>query len=349
MTLREIAKLANVSRSAVSLALNGRAGVSDETRQKVLGIAREHGYIPRSIVKAEQVYKPVRAVRVLACVKSEVVGPEFHHAPFFAELIQGLQIENRRRGHYSLVFSTVTDESLQNQLAEIEADHPSEGIVLLGTNLSAKEVAAVQEVHENVVLLDAFFPTLNIDTVVMNNFMGAAQAVDHLAELGHSSVGYVGSHTRIQNFDQRWSAFRKEIDKKSISFNEKHKWLVTPTIEQSEEELSAELPKTKSLPSAVFCENDYLAIGLTKACNKIGIRVPGQLSIVGFDDIPQCTVVQPELTTIRVDKASMAEAAVSRLLHLVDNGGAGDQTSLSCLVSTRIVQRTSTTANDKQS
>jgi LacI family transcriptional regulator len=268
-----------------------------------------------------------------------VIGPEFHHAPFFSELIQGLEQENRRRG-YSLVFSTVSESSITDQLNDLERDHPAEGIILLGTNLSADEVESIQRIHPTLVLLDAFFPSLNVESVVMNNYMGAAQAASLVRRLGHIHIGYVGSHQRIPNFDQRQATFEEKIKAARLGIAREHRWFVRPTIDGAREDLTGQLRSTDALPTIAFCENDYLAIGLIKACVDVGVDVPGQLSVVGFDDIPQSSVVQPELTTIRVDKRRMASTALSQLINLAESGDRATKTS--CLIGTTLVERGST-------
>jgi LacI family transcriptional regulator len=341
LRIEDIARRAKVSKAAVSLALNNKAGVSEETRKKIFTIAKEVGYIPRSLIKADQIYNK-KYLRFLACVKSDVVSMDYHRAPFFMELIHDIEEQCQNLG-YSLTFSTLKFETYRQEIEKLEKEHPSTGIIALGTNLTPKEVRSIILSQPKLVILDSIFNLLNIDCIVMNNFQGAYSAAVHLIRSGHRNIGYVESHTRITNFEQRKEGFMTALQDHNITINKKDIFLVTPEIDEVYHEFKKIAnDRANTLPSALFCENDYIGIGLIKALNELNVKIPERVSIIGFDNIPQTTIISPELTTIHVDKRKMARMAVQRLNEIIEND---DSTSIKIIIDTKLVERESCSAH----
>lgn len=336
-TLDDIAQKANVSKSAVSLVLNNKEGVGEETRRKILNIAKELGYVPRSLIKAEKLYSPSNVIRFLACIKEDIVSTNYQNAPFFFELLHALEDQCRIKD-YSLVVSSLSLEQLEEGIKKLENNHPSNGIILLGTNLTSTEVETVISVQSNVVVLDAKFDLLNVNAVVMNNSLGAHQAASHLMKLGHENIGYVQSRTRINNFEERKSSFLSTLSKNNIVILDENYFDIHPEISQAKKDFKEVLKKrdTKSLPTALFCENDYLAIGVIKALQDSGIKIPDDISVIGFDNIPQCKIISPELTTIQVEKDKMGKMAINRLIEVIQNK---DTMGVEMMINTSLIVR----------
>jgi len=317
MTIEQIAKLAKVSKSAVSLALNNKPGVSEATRNAILGIAKANGYIPRVMVKADQVYDPVKVIRVVAFVKQEVVHGGYHHEPFFSELISGLEEENRKQG-YTLFFSTIEGDNFLQELQRLEMEFQSSGILVIGTNLTEEESLMIHDAYPNSVIIDTCYPHIPGNFVVMNNSLGGAQAAKHLISNGHRSIGYVESKIRINNFDERKQAFVREMERNGLSLYKSNIFQVCPIMEKAQNDFYSYLERGDKLPTALFCESDNIAIGVLKALQKFGLSVPEDISLIGFDDIPHCTIVSPTLTSIRVQKDIMGAEAIKKLIQLVE-------------------------------
>jgi DNA-binding LacI/PurR family transcriptional regulator len=337
MKIAEIARLANVSKAAVSLALNNKPGISEQTRERVLKIVRDSGYIHRSLVNAEQIYNSTKSIRFLACIHSDVVSPQYHMAPFFTELINGLEKQCRAKG-YALIFSSVKIETLAEEIEVLEKEHISGGIILLGTNLTAEEVDVVARFQPNLVILDALLELLNVNSIVMNNIMGAYTAASYLLNLGHRHIGYVQSKNRISNFESRKRGFETALKEKGLEVNSKDLFTVGDTIENAQKEFREIIASVNSLPTALFCENDYIAVGIIKALQEMSINVPEQVSVIGFDNIPQATIITPELTTIHVEKEKMGALAVKRLIEIIEKK---DLAKIKIMIDTQLVERRS--------
>ena len=319
MTIEEIARLAKVSKSAVSLALNNKPGVSAATRETILEIAKANGYIPRVMVKADQVYDPVKAIRIVACIKEEVLHDGYQHEPFFSELINGLELENRKQG-YTLFFSSITAGDIPKEIEKLESEFQSSGLVVIGTNLTREEAAQFHASHPNTVIIDTLYSECPGDFIVMNNFQGAREAADFLIRSGHRKIGYVQSRVRIKNFEERKQAFQARLGEQDLEPGKDWIYTVNPIIDKAQKDFEEIIITSENLPSALFCESDNIAIGVLKALQKHGYHVPQDISIIGFDDIPHCSIVTPALTSIRVEKGVMGSMAVRGLIEMLESG-----------------------------
>ncbi|WP_028552612.1 LacI family DNA-binding transcriptional regulator [Paenibacillus sp. UNC451MF] len=319
MKMEDIAKLANVSKSAVSIALNGKPGISSETRDKILKIVKDSGYIPRTMVKAGDVNSSItHTLRFVACTNSGIVLEHYYNQPFFMELIHDIEEQCRSRG-YSLFFSSIQIDAFESTVQELENEHEAGGMILLGTNLTQEQIRLIAKKQPNLVVLDTCYETLNVHFIVMNNKMGAYQAGRHLLDLGHRRIGYVQSTSRMYNFDSRKSGFMTALREEGLELEQTLLFSASPTTFISQEELKGKFTELgDAMPTALFCECDYIAISVIKSLTELGIRVPEDISVVGFDNIRETMIVSPELTTVHVEKAKIAELAVSNLLNMIE-------------------------------
>ncbi|HUC92855.1 MAG TPA: LacI family DNA-binding transcriptional regulator [Paenibacillus sp.] len=340
MKIADIAKMANVSKAAVSLALNGKPGVSPETREKILKIVTETGYVQRSLVPANQVHRSNRVLRLVALTNSGIISDEYHKQPFFTELIRHIEDHSSSRG-YSLLFSSLQGDQLSSEIQKMESDHATNGIILLGTNLNKEQIASIADRIDNLVVLDTCFESLHVDFVVMNNFMGGYQAAKHLIERGHRKIGYVQSKSRMYNFDSRRRGFYEALEEHSITVDKNDVFSTAPTVVSSQEDFVEKFTqRRRNFPTALFCECDYMAISVIKSLAELGLRVPDDVSVVGFDDITEAEIITPELTTIHVEKEKIASIAVERLIERSENPE--HNIHIKAIVDTSLVERKST-------
>lgn len=322
MKMEDIAKQANVSKSAVSLALNGKPGISEETREKIIRIAQESGYITKRRSAPSQ-ERPLSSLLFLVCANSGIVLEQYYQQPFFRELIHYIEERCRSKG-YSLQFTSLDTEALEHNLKSLSEDNRNRGVILLGTNLSRQQIVSIAEQLPHLVVLDTCFETLPIPFVEINNVMGAYQAGAHLYEIGHREIGYVASNVRIHNFNSRKRGFMSALQDRAHTIPDSRMFSVAPTIlysqESMREQLQAYLQANGRLPTALFCECDYIAISTMKTLNELGYRVPEDVSVIGFDNITESMVISPELTTIHVEKEKMAQVAVDLLIDRMEEG-----------------------------
>lgn len=340
MKMEDIAKLANVSKAAVSLAFSGKPGIGAETRARILKVAQEAGYVPKSRASASQ-GRADKSLLFLVCINSGIVLEEYYQQPFFKELIHFIEVRCREKG-YSLIFSTIDIEFFDRDILSIAEEKRSSGVIVLGTNLTRENIETIHAKLPNLIVLDTCYETLPVQFVEINNVMGGYQAGKYLCQIGHESIGYIASNIRIHNFEERSKGFMAALEESGIQIQDSHRLSVAPTILTSQDELKQQLNSIlgsgQSLPTAWFCECDYIAISAMKTMAELGIRVPEETSVIGFDNISESLIITPELTTIHVEKERMAVLAVDLLTESIESGQQG---KVKMMVDTQFIERKS--------
>jgi len=339
----DIAKLAQVSKSAVSLALSGKPGIGPETRERILQIAKENGYNHKT--KPQQTDRTGKSLLFLVFSNSGIVLEKYYQQPFFRELIHFIEERCRQKG-YSLVFSSVDMESFDTDIRTIADENQTGGVILLGTNLDRPSIENLADKWSNLVVLDTCYETLPVHFLEINNVMGAYQAGTYLCDIGHREIGYVASDVRIHNFDARRRGFMSSLAERGLQVAEDHTFYVAPTILSSQEAMRQQLESYvqggSKLPTALFCECDYIAISAMKTLTEMGYRIPEDISVIGFDNITESLIISPELTTIHVDKEQLARMAVDLLIDSID--GSRGNVKIKTAVDTKFIERQSCSA-----
>lgn len=336
--MEDIARLANVSKSAASLALNGKPGVSNETRAHVLEIAQKHNYVPlRNLNKKNEDSSTNYVIRFVACKTNNIITENYQSMPFFNELL-GYFTNELKNYPFSLLISSVNLDSFQTDLELIEQEQKSDGIFLLGTNLNLEEIDEVFKLEHNLVVIDTCALESNLDYVAINNYQGAFQAAKYLIDNGHRQIGYGRAQNRIYNFDERQRGFSESLAKHGLIVNENNIFNFHGMKVEDEFSHQINLNRDSEFPTAIFCENDYIAISLMKSLAAMKLRVPEDISIIGFDNISASKLVSPELTTVYVNKQKIAQESLRIMLEKLDGSPVG---SIHSFVNTSLIERQS--------
>ena len=330
----DIARLANVSKSAVSLALNGKDGVSQETRDKIFDVVNKYGYKPlrKNRKNAEKVFT---SVNFLVIKTSGLVSGNYRSLPFFDSLISSLSEKVSETGG-SLKIITTDGESLSETLDDIRKDQ-NEGTIVLGTDLTDVQAELINNKLTSVVFVDTYFDNITADFVTMDNYQGATLAGNYILNKGFKNIGYFASDKIISNFIERRRGFIDTLKSANIEISKDHFYSVSPT-EIDPKGLDFENIIKKDLPDVIFCEDDYIAIRLIKAAQQHHIKIPKQLAVMGFDDIYESSLISPELTTIHVPVNQMAGQALSQLQRSLFTPNWSPQKTL---ISTKLIKRNS--------
>ena len=334
--IKDIAKKLGVSSATVSLVLNSKPGASEETRRKVTKELTAAGYNIRSVSKAIQ-----NGRGILRLIFYRKYGTIVSDTPFFSELTEGIDKEARAHG-CNLVISYLNErENKQEILTQLDST-PADGVILLATEMEENDLRPFFERNLNLVVLDSYFQKEKVNTVVINNIQGAYQATEFLIERGHTKIGHLKSLQCINNFREREQGFRQALADNGLPLDENDIWLLSPTLEGSNAEMKRLLEQSgpENLPTAFFADNDIIACGAIKALRSAGVRVPEDVSVIGFDDMPFCTVIEPALTTIRVFKKKMGVMAVRRLLEIYSDS---DDICTKIEIGTELIERHSVT------
>ncbi|MFZ5825468.1 MAG: LacI family DNA-binding transcriptional regulator [Bacillota bacterium] len=329
VSLQVIADRLGISKFSVSKALSGKPGVGEETRQKVLALAKQLGYSTR---RGDE-----QGVILLLLSREATQEPAF-----WPSVLMGIHTEVNERGT-SVVMAPLSEEDQAALKVPPAVDHVQvRGIICLGV-LSEPYLKRIHGLGYPMVLVDHQVPTLPVDAVMADNFAGGSAVAHHLADLGHRNVGFVGASGVAPSFDQRWLGFREGAD--AVNLNLQPEWRLMQRGPHGRpwdgEWLRTELQRLQEWPTAWFCVNDLTALTLQWVASELGHRVPEDLSIIGFDDIHGAERSVPPLSTVRVHKEALGIRGVERLYERINRP---DQPPDLTLIRTELVARNSVAA-----
>lgn len=310
VTIYDVARRAGVGIGTVSRALNNSPLIAADTKARVLKAIQELDYRPHALAQG------------LARNKTDMIAiiVPFFTGYFFVELLRGVQ-EEAIRHHYDLVLYSVhqTDKVelfLERALRERRVD----GVLLLSLPISDRYARKFVTSRVPIVLVDSFHPSL--DSITVENRDGAYQATSHLLALGHRRVGMIVGHLRSMPARVRLEGFRQALADHGIPFDERYVAMVDSIPgqdgfckEAGYEGMKKLLALGAERPSAVFVSSDIQAEGAMRAALEVGVRIPQDVAIVGFDDIEIAELLG--LTTMRQPMWEMGRLAVDRLVERI--------------------------------
>lgn len=313
VTLKEIARQANVSVATVSMALNNKQGVGAKKRQSILKIARELGYGQRAAQSRLRAIKgTMRFVKVIK--SSHVLNRD--HDIFIADYINGLDHAARGTG-YNLEISSCHLHAAAELLDTLRHSE-LKGAVVLGTELDHGDLQVFEHSSFPIVVLDTYYDYLDLDFVDMNNIDAVYSIVSHFQQKGHREIGMVRSSVATKNFQLREEGFHAALAHFGLSCRREHLFSVDSTCQGAYEDMSRILAAGAALPRALFTSNDIVAFGCVRAFKEAGLRVPQDVSVIGFDDLPAGSVMEPPLTSYAVSKIKMGEMAFRILVERIE-------------------------------
>jgi LacI family transcriptional regulator len=330
----DVAKAANVSPTAVSLALNNKAGVSAKVRRRITALAVEMGY--KTAAGGIAAVNENITIALLKIAKHGHIINE-HHNAFITEYMEGIELAAKNR-NYRLQVSFIDKVPIE-EIIESQRDNPADGLIVLGTELDAHELAFFSGLPQPIVFIDTYFPLSVYDCIDMDNTDGVFKAVQHLYTNGHRSIGLVKSSLETRNFKVREAGFREVMEYFSLPVQERFFVSVDPTFDRSVLDMNKFLNKASSLPSAFLCLNDILAYGCMKALREHAIGIPEDVSVIGFDDLPASSFTDPPLTTIRVSTRQIGMRALERLALRI--AGYSSEQPENILISGKLMSRSS--------
>lgn len=310
ITVYDIALEAKVSVATVSRVLNGTAPVKASTRERVLEIINRHQFQPNALARS------------LTRKESGMIGmimPDIGN-PFFPEVFLGAEQEARARGYTIFLCNTMGEPEKESEYLNILLEKRVDGIIFLGGRINQvrPKPELAQEMADcasklPVVLVNGSMPRLTVPKVQTDEAEGLRLAARHLIGLGHREIGFIGGESSIANTVVKVTALRSILQDNGISL---HSELVLygGFSVSSGRELMSRLLAAPNRPTAVMCVNDNVAIGALKAAFELGVRVPADISITGFDDTPLASSVIPELTTVSQNSHMLGQSAV-QILH----------------------------------
>lgn len=311
--LADIAQQAGVSAVTVSKALSGQKGVSDGMRTKIRQLAGEMGY-----VKAAQEKSAERSGYTIGVVVAEryLGGP----TSFYLHLYQELSQRAMRKNCFTMLEIISFMDERHNQMPRMIAGEKADAVVFMGTFSLGYAQFLRRNIRLPYILLDTLTDEEDYDTVVSNNMMGAYRMTNYLFKMGHSKIGFVGTRLATASIDDRYLGYVKSLMQHGVRGREE--WLIDDRDRetgQSDYERHYLLPEKEDMPTAFFCNNDIAAMVMVRRLTECGYDVPGDVSIVGFDNFMNEPFPKIGITTYEINTKEMAKRSIHILLHKLEN------------------------------
>jgi LacI family transcriptional regulator len=307
VTMADVAREAGVSSMTVSRVINDKGDVSPETRQRVIEVIARLGYRPSGIARG----LATRRTGTLGLVIPDVANP------FFSDVARGAEHVAYAAGYN--VFLCNTEEDPQRELAVLRSleEKCVDGVVLCSSRLDDGALGEVVARHTCVVLVNRRLGGGGVRSVLVDDETGGRLATEHLLQAGHRAVGFLAGPAASHSGRERARGYRAAMA--GAGLRHKEAWVrhCPPMVEGGHQGARALLTGHPAL-TALFCYNDLVAVGVLQACAELGRQVPGDLSVVGYDDIPLAALVTPPLTTCRVPRYELGAEAVRLLLNEID-------------------------------
>ncbi len=307
-TIIDVAKKCGYSKATVSRAYTEPDCVSEKAKRKIYAAAKSLNYTPNAIARA----MVRQRTENIAFIIHEKQSPAILN-PFYSPILEAVMRESARR-NYSVFVMTNQDVQLPN--GEVYIKKQMDGVIFVG-EASPEVIGRLREQKIPVVLLNNVLDMEGLLCITTSHYEGAVSAVEHLYERGHRRIGLLAGRFSPQVNEARYQGYFDTLARRGLEANPRYILEIEPTLEAGEEAMSR-LLKLEERPTAVFCTNDTVAAGAMKAVIRAGLRIPKDMAVVGFDDSSVSRVVEPELTTVRIDMDQMGRLAAEKLFDLIE-------------------------------
>jgi len=315
-TIKDIARLAKVSHTTVSRALNDKSRIRKETKEKILSIASELNYQPNLIARS----LVMRRTKTLGLVITTIANP------FYTELAQGIEATARGLGYNIILCSTRSDLSVEKQYIDMLKSKGVDGILFTSAHMGDPNICSLAEEGFPIILVNrrTYHPLVRekVDYVGVDNIRGGFLAVEHLIKLGHQRIGVIGGSSESSVGFERLEGGRRALNAYGLEQKADY-FLEGDFLKGSGYQGGMRFLEMTEPPTAIFAANDYMALGAYEAIVEKGKRVPEDIALVGFNDIEFAAIRGIELTTIGQKKYDMGTRAVKALVEKVEGTRVG--------------------------
>lgn len=300
VTMRDIGRMTGVSAVTVSKALAGKSGMSEETRQRIIRVAEEMGYVNPGAGQSSTAH----SLDVGILIPDRFFSPDSFYAALYKDLVQGLT----DAGHFGILEMLSNEAEAELALPHLMSGRQVDALVVLGQPSKAyRQMIAAQETP--VIFLDFYDPTINADAVVGDNFCGAARLTDHLIERGHRDIGFVGYVRATSSIMERYTGYASAMILAGLPLRRD---LLLRDRDEKGNPLPLVLPENP--PTALVCHCDEAAARVIEQLRAQGIRVPEDISVTGYDDFLPGGASSPALTTFRMDRKAMVRVTIRLIM-----------------------------------
>jgi LacI family transcriptional regulator len=304
ISMADVAREAQVSLMTVSRVVRNKEDVSPVTRQRVTEAIERLGYQPNSLARSLVTHRS----GTLGLVMPDVANP------FFSDIAHAVESVASAEGYNLFLCNTGEDPHREQEMISSLQEKRVDGIILCSSRMESRDLRALVDQYPGIVLTNRRLEGAGVGTVLVNHQKGGYDATLHLAQSNHVRIGFVAGPVISRGGREREAGYRAALDHAGINFVDKWKENCTSNIEGGYEATLKMLARSPEL-SALFCYNDLVAIGAMRAIKELGKRIPEDIAIVGFDDIPLAALVTPSLTTSHVARYEIGSNAAHLLLQ----------------------------------
>ncbi len=331
VSVKDIAKQAGVSHSTVSRALHHSRLISTETTERIQRLAAEMGYSPSAVARA------------LKTNRSQVLGVVLNSIddPFFSEILQGVEEVIHGSGYSLFIASAYRNPDREQEIVRAMVEHRVDGVIICSTSFGKDQSGQLLQYGVPLVVVNNQAAEDFRYSIYHDDIDGSRQITRHLIKLGHRKIAYVGNSLSGRTTFDRLTGFRQEIASSGLSVPAEYIYEAAGSGPQSGALVLDHFLALPSRPTALFCYNDMMAIGVLKGLQRLGIGVPEEVSVAGFDNIVFSEYTNPPLTTFDQPKRVIgAEAArlILDLLNATTTKGSADQKNVRILKGSLLVR-----------
>lgn len=312
ITVKELAKKLDISPSAVSMALNGKPGISQATRQKVIEAAKEGGY---DFSKLKGANENNGSIVLLVNRSYDALAMD---TPVFVSRIDGIAAACKDF-HYILEMRYIYNNQVEEELTSLMASG-ARGLLISYVDINDLDRNLLRDFPIPIVFMDSFMADVDRDCVMINNEQGAYLATKTLLDRHKQTPGFLQSRFMAENFAERERGYRRAISEAGAQLEERHIHALMPSIVDAHAGMK-EILEHGAPARSYYAANDQIAIGVMRALRENGFQIPQDVAIIGFDDSYICEVSDPPLTTIHVPHEYLGRLGVERLVQLIEHTG----------------------------
>ncbi|HHI5410056.1 transcriptional repressor PurR [Vibrio metoecus] len=308
-TMKDIARLAGVSTSTVSHVINKSRFVSDEIAERVNNAAQQLNYAPSALARSLKMNR-TKTIGMLVTTSTN---------PFFGEVVKGVERSCYHKGYNLILCNTEGDNQRMKASINTLLQKRVDGLLLMCSTLEGERLDVFDRYPDIPVVVMDWGPILFAsDKIQDNSLQGGYMAAKHLIECGHKEIGCITGPLIRHQAQMRYEGYKRALAEAGIAINPD--WIVESDFEcEGGYQAFEKLYERGKLPSALFVCNDMMAMGVIQAASQRGLRVPDDLSLIGYDDVHIAKFMTPALTTIHQPKYRLGKAAVDTLLYRLEN------------------------------
>lgn len=315
ITAKQLAEKLGLSQTAVSLALNNKPGISEETKRRVIEEATKYGYdFSRIYGKTKKTGRIGLVTGIYFFLKEKV-------NTIFDDIIDGAYEYCERNAYHLEVIRAKPEDYNTSDPEKILMDfrgYSLDGIIVLGADIPKSYIMTLQKLSIPIVLIGAYYPDIDCCAVNLSNRLAGRQAAEYLCDKYLQEPGYLRNRYRSESYDHRILGFMEAVRFKAFSRHKVKVYTLSPAINDAYNDMKMILSSGNPLPRAFFAETDQLAIGAIKALIECGYRVPEDVAVMGFDNMSFSSVFEPAVTTMDYPKSFIGKEAARKLVTLIN-------------------------------